>query len=229
MREVDTRLPGGGLIKNALHEVRPFDPQDGPAATAFMLGLAKRLSADSQGSVVWIRPQELVREWGVPYAPGVSGFGISPARFLFIHPRNEQEALWATEEALKARGVALVMAEVEGAKLDLTASRRIHLAAEDLGTPALITRGARWRGGTSALTRWAVRAAPSEAPAYSKGRIGVGAPRWKVDLERVKGGRPGSFWVEWDYETHSFSLAAPLVDRSAAASLRGANENIAAA
>jgi protein ImuA len=225
--QMDHRLPGGGLIKNALHEVRPFDPQDGPAATAFLLGLAARLMNGDAGTLVWIRPQDIVREWGLPYAPGLARFGIAPARVLFIHPRTEQEALWAVEEAVQARGVALTIGDIDGAKLNLTASRRIHLAAEKVGRPALVARGARWRGATAALTRWAVKAAPSSAPDYSV--RGIGTPRWVVDLERAKGGRPGSFDVEWNHETHRFRVAAPLADRPAAAGMRAANENIAVA
>jgi protein ImuA len=224
---MDTRLPGGGLIKNALHEVRPFDPQDGPAATAFLLGLAARLSHGDAGLIVWIRPQAIVREWGLPYGPGLSRFGLSPSRILFIHPRTEQEALWAMEEAAQARGVALTIGEIEGTKLDLTASRRIHLTAEKVGMPVLMARGPRGLNATAALTRWAIKAAPSGVPDYAS--RGIGTPRWKVDLERAKGGRPGSFWVEWDYETHRFRMAAPLADRPVAAKLRAANENIVAA
>lgn len=228
---MDLRLPGGGLIKNALHEVRPFDPQDGPAATAFLLGLAARLSYGDAGTIVWVRAQEIVREWGLPYAPGLARFGIPPSRILFIHPRTEQEALWCVEEAVQARGVALTIGDIDGAKFDLTASRRIHLMAEKVGRPVLMARGSRWRGATAALTRWAIKAASSGVPDYSARSPvkGIGNPRWVVDLERAKGGRPGSFHVEWNHETHRFRVAAPLADRPAAAGVRAANENIAAA
>jgi protein ImuA len=224
---MDHRLPGGGLIRNALHEVRPLDPQDGPAATAFLLGLAARLVSGDAGTIVWIRPQGIVREWGLPYAPGLARFGITPSKILFIHPHTEQEALWCVEEAVQTRGVALAIGDIDGAKFDLTASRRIHLAAEKTGRPALVARGPRWRGATAALTRWAIKAAPSSPPEYSA--RGIGTPRWVVDLERAKGGRPGSFWVEWDHETHRFRVAAPLADRPAAAGMRAANENTVAA
>ncbi len=223
---MDSRLPGGGLIKNALHEVRPLTPQDAPAATAFLLGLAARLTEDNGGLVVWVRPQGVVREWGLPYGPGLGAFGLSPARILFIHPRTEKEAFWAVEEALQVKGIALVIGDFEGKKLTLTASRRIHLAAENVGTPALVARSY-GIGATAALTRWAVKAAPSTVPDYSGRRAvgGIGRPRWHVDLERAKGGRPGAFQMEWDYATHHFCLVSALGHRPAGAHFQPANTN----
>lgn len=221
-REVDGNLPGGGIIANALHEVLPNDPRDTPAATSFLGHLAARLLSErSQAMTVWIRPQGILREWGMPYGPGLKGCGLHPAGILFIHPRTDQDALWVIEEAIQAKGVGVVIGEIEGRALDLTASRRIHLAASKIGNPVLLARAHNCLGSTAALTRWQISARPSVPPEYSE--TGLGTRRWKADLTRAKGGRPGSFELEWDYATHCFSLAAPLAHRQIGSRLKAAN------
>ena len=225
--EVDGHLPGGGMIANALHEVLPNDPRDTPAATSFLGHLAARLLNERSGShrgggvTVWIRPQGILREWGMPYGPGLGELGLNPARLLFIHPRSDQDTLWAIEEAVQAKGVGVVIGEVETRALNLTASRRIHLAAEKVGTPVLLARGHNCLGSTAALTRWQISARPSAPPEYSE--TGLGSRRWKADLSRAKGGRPGNFELEWDHATHCFSLATALAHGQISSRLKAAN------
>jgi len=236
--EVDGNLPGGGIIANALHEVLPNDPRDTPAATSFLSHLAARLLSERGasahtgtaaqrgcpqrgGMTVWIRPQNLLREWGMPYGPGLLGAGLNPAGVLFIHPRTDQDALWVIEEAIQAKGVGVVIGEIEGRALDLTASRRIHLAAEKVGAPALLARAHNCLGSTAALTRWQISARPSAPPNYSES--GLGIRRWKADLTRARGGRLASFELEWDHEAHCFSLATPLAHGQIAPLLKAAN------
>jgi protein ImuA len=81
--------------------------------------------------------------------------------------------------------------------LDLTASRRLQLAAEAGGVTAFVLR--RWRlvdraardaaQPIAAVTRWRIASLPAEGPA------GIDL-RWRVELTRCRGGKPGSWIME---------------------------------
>jgi protein ImuA len=114
-----------------------------------------------------------------------------------------------------------VFGEVEA--VDLTAGRRLQLACEQGSATGFVLRrrpfGGRGRADASsaAATRWTVAPAPSEP---APGEPGLGAPRWRVGLERCRGGRTGA-WIfeaaEDDDAAHPFRLVAELGDRDVAA------------
>jgi len=90
-----------------------------------------------------------------------------------------------------------VVAEV--AKLSMTASRRLQLAAERSGVIGIAVR--RWRRQaeagafgqpTAAVTRWRVSALPSTPLPVP----GIGRPRWRLELIRCRAGEGAEFEVE---------------------------------
>jgi protein ImuA len=178
---IDAVLPGGGLAKACVHEVGG----EWGAATAFTALLAARLSAAAQDApAVWIvRGRDL-------YAAGLAAYGLTPQRLIAVRARTEAEVLWAMEEALRCRGPAAVLGETGG--VDLTAGRRLQLAAEaGGGTGLLLLTGAKKAPAGGAVTRWRVTGFPGrpEGP-------GVGAERWRIELQRSRGGRTGEWIVE---------------------------------
>ena len=113
------------------------------------------------------------------------------------------------EEGLRAGALAAVVGEPDGI-VDLTASRRLQLAAEAGGTTGFVlVRGdARGRLAPSALTsRWQV----DPLPALETG-IGL---KWRARLLRCRGGGAGLWEIVWDETTDRFGLAAPVADRPA--------------
>jgi protein ImuA len=197
---VDRALPGGGLAPAALHEI-----QGGGAATAFAAALAaRRLDQGVAGPVLWCRAAAGL------YPPGLAGFGLEADRLILVRGRNDRELLWALEEGLVSGRLAVVVGEVR--RLDLTASRRLQLAAEAGGGMALLLRPDAADGASAALTRWRLESAPS-GPA--SGHPGVGAVRLWARLVRCRGGAVGDWLLEWDDATHTFNLAAVLGDRPA--------------
>ena len=187
---LDQHLPGGGLPRAALHEVAGAgaDREQGAAAAGFAaLWLAKLQAA---GPVLWI-----VRAAGRAaidlHAHGLNQHRLDPRRLILVAARRDDEALWAMEEGLKAKSLGAVLGEVE--KLDLTASRRLQLAAESGGVTAFVLR--RWRvteradrdaaQPIAAVTRWKVTALPT---AHEIG--------WRVELTRCRGGRPNTWIME---------------------------------
>ncbi len=167
----DTRLDlllAGGLKLGALHEIVAARPGDRPAAAGFALALAAHLqAARTKAPVVWIGEDFAGLEQGALYGPGLALHGIDPACLLLVHAANAKEALWAMEEALKCRAPAAVIGEIWSAKAyDLTASRRLVLAAQKHGTPGLLFLAG--LAGAAALssgadTRFEVRAQPEPA------------------------------------------------------------------
>ena len=113
---------------------------------------------------------------------------------------------------------ATVVGEV--ARLSMTASRRLQLAAEGTGSIGIALR--RWRRQTetadfgqptAATTRWRVSAMPS-APLPVPG---VGRHRWLVELIRARAGESADFELEACDDTGRLAVPADLVHRPAAA------------
>lgn len=204
---LDRRLPGGGLALGVLHQVEGGRNEwdDGPAA-GFCLALLAPLLKSRQGPVVWVTRRDDLS------ARGISSLGLDPSRFLIVRADNDQDALWALEEAVKCPSVLAVVGEVSD--LEPTAGRRLQLAAESRGVTAFLLRRRfgpprRAEPPSAAHTRWCVTAAPS-----SKGPLPElpGGTRWLVELKRCRGAAPGKFIVEWDDASGDFAMASALLD-----------------
>ncbi|WP_191558224.1 ImuA family protein [Brevundimonas aurantiaca] len=210
---VDARLPGGGLALGALHEIAGGGEEavDGAAAALFAAGIAARRA----GPVLWCvtRPDL--------FAPALSQAGLGPDRVIYVEAGDEPSLLACFEEGLRHGGLAAVVAET--ARLGLTSSRRLQLAAEASGGLGLAVR--RWRRAsdaadfgqpTASATRWRISPAPS-APLPAPG---VGRARWFVELLRCRGAEAADFTLEACDETGRLALPAELARRSSGAPSR---------
>lgn len=204
---VDSALPGGGLALGALHEVAGGGQGaiDGAAAALFAAGVLAR----TRGPVLWCvtRPDL--------FAPALSHAGLDPDRVIYVEAGDEKAVLACFEEGLRHGGLGGVVAEL--ARLSMTASRRLQLAAETSGTIGIAVR--RWRRATeaadfgqptAAATRWRVTATPSEPLPVP----GVGRVRWFVELIRCRAGECAEFELEACDEAGRLALPADLADRS---------------
>lgn len=189
-------LPGEGLARAALHEVLATSPGCGTAFCAVLL-------ARTEGTVFWIAAG---REGLLAWPQGLARFGLAPARLVIVLAERWPEALWAMEEALRCPAVSGALLAVDqglasdGDQLDLTATRRLQLAAETGGGLGLLLRpDAGNAPHTAATTRWRVGA-------LGAGR-GMEDPRWQLELLRARGGRPGGPWaVTWRAATGRLEL-----------------------
>ncbi|MER8555225.1 damage-inducible protein [Mesorhizobium sp. M1217] len=154
---IDRVLPGGGLALGGLHEVAGGGngAVDGAAAALFAAGIAAR----TVGKVLWCvtRPDL--------FAPAIEQAGLPPGRVIYVEAGDEKSVLACFEEGLRG-GFGAVVAEI--ARLSMTASRRLQLAAESSGAIGIAIR--RWRRQTEATdfgqptaaeTRWRVSVLPS--------------------------------------------------------------------
>jgi len=210
--DLDVRLAGVGLSCSALHEVAAAASRltDDAATTLFLAGVAAR-AALAGGIVVWA-----VTRFDL-YSPGLEQVGLSPDRTLFVETGDDRDVLAVMEDSLRHGALAAVVGEVRRA--DMTATRRLQLAAGEHRTPAFLFR--RWRrSGTcplaepsAATTRWRIGCVPS-APL---GVPGVGRPRWSVELVRQRNGASFSLDMEGCDATGRLALPAAAGDRAAVA------------
>ena len=173
--EVCPGLPG--LARAALHEVLATEPGCGAAFAAMALGR-------TQGSVLWIGSARA--EWQA-WPPGLAAWGLTPDRLVLLRAESWKDALWAMEESLRCPAVggtllvpAMGASWEQRAPLDLTATRRLQLAAEAGGGLGLLLRADAPDAmtQTAAHTRW--RVSPAEGD----------EPHWRLELLRMRGGRP---------------------------------------
>ncbi|SON53865.1 hypothetical protein HDIA_0324 [Hartmannibacter diazotrophicus] len=202
---------GGGLRRDGLHEIFAAGSGDTGAAFGFAAALAARLTASPRDirEIVWIRQEFGALEAGDLYAPGLAALGLDPARLILVTLRDPLAALRAGIEALRCTALAGVVIELWGEPkaLDLTATRRMALAAQSSAVPALLLRPGGTPAPSAAETRWQVAALPSRpAPANAPG-----LPAFEITLLRQRAGVAGRTWrVEWNRDRQSFRPAAPL-------------------
>jgi protein ImuA len=202
---IDAHLPERGVALAALHEVSGGDADAGPAASAalFVAGMVGRL----EGNVLWCAQTQDV------FGPGLACAGLPPDRVLYAEAKDEKTVLLVMEEALRHTGLRAVVGEL--ARLPMTASRRLVLAAEKSGVMAVaLRRGAGANEAPNAArTRWRITPHPSLPLPVP----GIGRARWQVELTRCRGGTPNNWIVEACDAQGCLAVPAELADRSAAA------------
>ena len=159
LSELDDQLPGTGLALGAVHEVFAGGPavEHGAAPALFAAGVLAR----RPGLVVWIMARRDL------YPPALARAGLDPGRIVFVEARHG--ALRAMEESLRHPGLAGVVCEHEG-RFDLTASRRLQLAAEATDVFGFVLRRSRrfddpaLSAPSAASTRWRITGLPSRTP-----------------------------------------------------------------
>jgi protein ImuA len=205
---------GGGLALGALHEISPPLPVHRGAAIGFALALAARAVVEQNAALLWIETPHAAAETGRPYGPGLDAYGVPLSSILVARVRRPVDLLWVLEEALGCRGIAAAIAEVADPALDLTATRRLALAARAGGGLGLIVRHGIAPEPTAALTRWQVSAARSPPDPFG----GLGPTAFDLTLVKNRHGPCGRWTVLWDHHDRAFQalsvgVAAASVDR----------------
>ncbi len=201
--QLDSAL-GGGLARGQLHEVFAREPADSGSAAGFTAILAYLVSQGS-APLFWLREEAAERQ-AFLHAAGLAEIGIDPGRIVLILLADPVALLRAAVDVLRCASVGAVVIELwrQPRTLDLTASRRLVLAAEASGVTPLLLRIAAQPGTSAAQTRWSIRSAPSmglEADA-------PGNPAFIAELLRQRGRPDGGRWhLEWDRDRARFDDA----------------------
>jgi cell division inhibitor SulA/protein ImuA len=131
---LDAELPGGGWPMGTLTEV--LHDGAGIGEVTFLAGALARAAAEDR-LVAWIAPPYL------PYAPALAQAGIALDRCMVVKPANREDALWATEQALKSGACGAVLFWNEGQRTQVQEyawMRRLQLAAHAGDAMAVIYR-----------------------------------------------------------------------------------------
>jgi protein ImuA len=182
---IASSLPDQAFPSSALHEFICESLPEVAASSAFVTGLLSTL-LQKGGVVLWISTRHLV------FPPALKAFGISPDQIIFINVRKEKEAIWTIEEALKSMALTSVVGEIS--RFHFTDSRRLQLAIEQSGVGCFLLCYRPRNLTTASTTRWQITPLSSTT---EDNLPGVGQPRWKVNLLKVRGGKPGSWTIEW--------------------------------
>lgn len=210
----------GGFRRGQLHEILAEDAEDNGSAAGFaaMLGLCGLRAGQS---ILWLRTLAATRRGGRFNPAGFAELGGDPAALLIAVAETETALLRSTADALRCDAFGVVVTECWGAPaiLDLTAFRRLTLAADRSGVTSVMLRLGASEQPSTACTRWAVRAAAS-APLEANA---PGCPAFDLTLLRWRSGPFGRSWrVEWDRDAGRFREPARKTDPAAARTDTGA-------
>jgi len=182
-------FPGGAFPLGTIHEFINTYEESAGATGAFISGILSALMGKG-GAAIWISTARTL------FPLAIARFGIEPHQIVFIDVQSGKQALWVLEEALKHEQFAGVVAELSDLSFDQ--SRRLQLACEKSKVTGFLIRTDPKRiFTTAAAARWIITHLPSQA---RRNKPGVAAPRWNVELQRVKNGNPGSWKVEWQVD-----------------------------
>jgi protein ImuA len=210
----------GGLACGTLHEIGPAASLHGGAAAGFTMALIARALRSGGGQAVWIQPDFTAAEQGALYGPGLDLMGLPMERLVILRVPRPRDALWAMEEALKCRAAGAVVAELASEEADLTATRRLALAAREGGGLGLVlspssASGGGMGGGSSqplcsppstATTRWEVASARGERDRFG----GLGPTTFALSLVKNRRGRTGQWRLSWDHHACAFATSLSL-------------------
>ncbi len=219
---IDARL-GGGLSRGALHEFYAGTVEDSSAAAAFAVALAMRGVLPGK-PVVWVREKQCAARTGHLYAAGLVELGFDPDALFLVDAPDTRAVLRAGADIVKCGEVGTVVIEPWGKAplLDLTASRRLSMAAAASGVFTLMLRVDAEPVPSAAQTRWQVSSASSLPLATNA----PGHPAFDIVLLRHRSGIAGfETHLEWNRDAKSFGpIFAPLSGRFPADAVFGTDQ-----
>jgi protein ImuA len=208
---LDRLLAGGGFRRGTLVEWLAAGRADGAATLAL---LAARPLLAAGGALVVIDRGRMY------YPPAAARLGIALANVIVVRPANQADHAWALDQALRARGVAVVWTCLE--KRDAHTLRRLQLAAETSGAVGLLLRGGQARDEPSwaDVRLWVEPIAVSSSERNrrlrvellrSRAHFAYGAVELEIpSLEEIATKDSSARWKGTQHETRAVHLASQL-------------------
>jgi protein ImuA len=179
-------FPNKTFPLGCVHEFLSSRIEDAAATKGFISGILGALMGSS-GTSLWISTSPSI------FPPALKNFGILPERLIFVTVQKDDDVFWVMDEALKCGALAAVIAEMHG--ISFTASRRFQLAVEQSQVTGFILRNSLRKVNTTAcVSRWKVTSLASDP---IEDLPGIGFPKWKVELLRIRNGRAGVWEIQW--------------------------------
>ncbi|MFN2288694.1 MAG: translesion DNA synthesis-associated protein ImuA [Chromatocurvus sp.] len=140
----------------------------GMGAMGLFLPAMASLSARQPRWLIFIAPPF------IPYAPLLAARGIDTRQVLLVHPRNREDLLWSTEQALRSSTCSAVFSWLGSADYRYSELRKLQLAATSGSSLSVLFRA------TQAGQQHAPAALRLQMPAYRQ-----------VQLMKQRGGKQG--------------------------------------
>jgi len=183
---IESSLLGNAFPIGTVHEFISQGAAGAASTNGFIAGLLGNLVQKGR-FCLWVSHQRTV------FPPALKGFGVEPDRVIFIDVRRQKDVLWAVEQGLKCSVLGAVVGELQ--EITFAESQRLQLAVEKSRVTGFMHRyQPRVESALAFATRWKIKPIPSQ---LEGGMPGVGFPRYKVELVKVRNGRPGVCQLEW--------------------------------
>lgn len=184
--DVETAFPAGEFPKSAIHEFTSHEPESAAATSGFLSCLLHSLT-NRKGFCLWVSSRRIL------FPPALKLLGIDPEWVIFVDLPNDKDVLWAVEEGLRCSALVAVVGELK--ELTFAQSRRLQLTIEESKVTGFIHRVQPKNENTTACAaRWKINPLPG---IIESGLPGIGFPKWRVELTKVRNGRPGSWELGW--------------------------------
>jgi protein ImuA len=178
-------FPNHTFPLGATHEFLVDQIENVTASSAFILALLHTLMRNN-GTVLWASAARTL------FPPALETLGVRADRFLFLDVKNHKDVLWVMDEALKCGALTAVVGDVR--ELTFNESRKLQLAVEQSRVTGFILRHSKKITPTASVSRWKITSLPSET---IDDLPGIGFPKWKVELLRIRNGQPGAWELQW--------------------------------
>jgi len=183
---IASAFPNRSFPLGVIHELISHRQEEVAATNGFVTGLLSTIMG-TNGTSLWISASRSI------FPIALKNFYVDPDRFIFLDLKNEKDVVWAIDEALKCGAISAVVGELS--EIDFKTSRRLQLNVERSGVTGFIVRNnSRKIGTTASVSRWKISSLPSEKDDQMPG---IGFPKWRVELLRIRNGRPGTWDVKW--------------------------------
>jgi len=180
-------FPNSSFPTAAIHEFITESKESSSSTSGFIAGILTSLMKNA-GTTMWISTSRKL------FPPALKAYGIEPDRFVFVDIKKEKDVMWAMDEALKCDALSAVVGEMQ--ELTFTESRRLQLAVEKSRVTGFVLRtNPRKINTTACVSRWKITPMHSEP---IDGMPGIGFPQWKVELLRIRNGKPGTWELRWE-------------------------------
>lgn len=179
-------FPNATFPLGCVHEFLSPKNEDDAATKGFIAGLLGALMGSS-GTSLWISSSRTA------FPPALKNFGVNPEQFIFVDLKKDSDVIWAMDEALKCGALAAVVGEMPD--ISFTMSRRFQLAVEQSQVTGFLLRSTTKKVNTTAcVSRWKITSLMSDP---IEDLPGIGFPKWRVELLRIRNGRAGAWDIQW--------------------------------
>lgn len=186
---IETAFPKEIFPTGVIHEFISYEPEATAASNGFLACLLHSLMKQN-GFCLWVSSRRTI------FPPALKLLGVNPEYVIFVDLKNDKDVLWAVEESLKCSALASVVGELKD--LTFAQSRRLQLTIEQSKVTGFIHRILpRNENATACAARWKISQLPG---IIESGLPGIGFPKWRVELLKVRNGRPGCWELAWTPE-----------------------------